>query len=455
MRRGSFGTRWGFYFAAIGAAFGLGSLWRFPYIVADNGGGGFVFLYVFLVMLLGLPLLLTELFLGKFSRRSVISAFRQLRAQHASTTGRSRLLQISHFSGHFSLVICVCILAYYSVICGWVMHFFIQFASAALMGNSENLANTMGQLNSMGWLQILLASGHLTLVILVVLKGVEDGIEKAVGYLIPIFVAIVLVLVTRSLQLDTRDEALRYFLYPDFSKLKWSSLGAAIGHFCFTLSIGFSSMVTFGSYLQDSAKVPATGFRVVLIDSVGAIIACLLVFPLVVGGQSANISGPELLFQTVPEFFMNIEGGILFGVFFFLCLYIASLGASISLLEAVVANLQDSFRMNRAKATWGSGVLVIALSAIPALSSSLFADLSFFGHSLLDSTDRLLINWLVPLFALFISQCVVYKLDETFMRSEFEVESDPTQAILYMHWRKLIKYVVPPIIILGLILQIF
>ncbi len=454
MKRGSFGTRWGFYFAAIGAAFGLGSLWRFPYVVAENGGGGFVFLYIFLVMLMGLPLLVSELLLGKFSRRSVISALRQLRAQHASDVKNSLLLKLSKFTGHFSLILCACIFAYYSVICGWVLHFFIQFAAAAVMGSGAGLSQTMDQLNQMGWLQILLASGHITLVILIVLKGVEDGIEKVVGYLIPLFVMIVFVLVTRALQLETSKDALRYFLYPDFSKLSWSSLGAAIGHFCFTLSIGFSCMVTFGSYLQDDAKVPATGFRVAIIDSVGAVIAGLLVFPLV-AGSVAVFAGPELLFDTVPAFFISIDGGIIFGVFFFLCLYIASLGASISLMEAIVANLTDSFHMKRYKATWTVGLAIIALSCLPALSSSVFADYKLFGHSLLDAIDRILINWMVPLFALFFSQIVIYRLDDAFMRNEFDVDSDPTQAILYMHWRKLIRFVIPAIIILGLILQIF
>lgn len=453
MKRGSFGTRLGFYFAAIGAAFGLGSLWRFPYVVAENGGGGFVFLYIVLVIFMGLPLLVSELFLGKFTRRSVISSFRQLRAQNATGVAKSRLLRLSSVVSYAAVICCVCILAYYSVVCGWVLHFFLQFTAAIFSSDTAHLGDTMNRLNQMGWLQLVLASGHIMLVILIVLKGVEDGMEKAVGYIIPVFIAIVFVLVTRALQLESRNDALRFFLYPDFSKLQLSSIGAAVGHLCFTLSLGFSSMVTFGSYLKEDAKVPATSFRVVVMDSIAAIIAGLLVFPLVVGGQHGVKAAPDLLFQTVPAFFLELEGGVLFGTFFFLCLYLAALGASISLLEAVVANLQDSFQMKRAKATWSAGLIIIALSAIPALASTVFSNVSFFGHNLLDSIDRFLINWLVPLFALFFSQAVVYKLDESFMRTEFEVDQDSASAILYQHWRMLIRWVIPPALLISFVLQ--
>lgn len=454
MKRGAFGTRWGFYFAAIGSAFGLGSLWRFPYVVAENGGGAFVLLYIVLLLLLGLPLLISELLLGKFSRRSSISAFRQLVAQKASERESSWLLKFAPQVAMISIISCVFILSYYAVISGWVLHFFFQFLAEPFRDSPEMTTSAMQSLSEKGWLQVLLASVHMLAVMFVVAKGVEDGIEKAVGYIIPIFIIIVVVLMYQALQLDSRTEALRFFLYPDFSKLNINSLGAAIGHLCFTLSIGIGTMITFGSYLRDDTKVANTGFRVATLDSMSAIMAGLLVFPLLVGSPILGAPGPELMFRTVPEFILSMKGGAVFGFFFFLCLYLAALGASISILETIVANLVDSYRLPRQKAAWLSGAVVFALSLVPALSSTWFDGFSIGGRSLLEFFDWGLINWLVPISALLVSQVVVYKLNENIKRPEFVADREATANDLYFHWSIFLKWVVPPVIILGLLLQV-
>lgn len=260
MKRGSFGTRWGFYFAAIGSAFGLGSLWRFPYVVAENGGGAFVLLYFGLLMIIGVPLLISEIMLGKFSRRSVISAFRQLRAQRHSETQTSWLLKMAPWVSKLTVLIALFILAYYSVVSGWVLHFFLQFSVAPFFDDPNRIAHTMTGLSEHGWLQMLLASGHLIVVVFFVLKGVEDGIEKVVGYIIPVFMGILFILMMRAFQLESRTEALRYFLYPDVTKLNLSSLAAAIGQLCFTLSIGIATMITLGPTCVTRRRFQTRGY---------------------------------------------------------------------------------------------------------------------------------------------------------------------------------------------------
>lgn len=456
-QRGAWATRFGIYLAAIGSAFGLGGLWRFPYVVAENGGGAFVILYFFLIVFIGVPLLIGELLIGKVTRRGVLAGQRQLvaQAQAAGRNGKSRpLVGLMPVLAIISIFCCVVILGYYSVVSGWVLHFLIKFLSAPFVSGGEaQVSSGLVQLQGSGVLQLGLSTAHLLAVIIVVAKGVEDGIEKWVGFVMPIFVGILSVLVFKSLSMSTSSEALRFFLYPDFSKLSVTSLGAAVGQLCFTLSVGFATMITFGSYLRDESLVPNTGFRVATLDSTTALIAGLLVFPLVVG-SSIESRGPELLFETVPGFLLSIPGGMVFGIFFFLCLYLAALGATISVVETIVANICESTRLSRGRAAFYAGLAGVAASVVPGLSSSFFAGVHLGGRSLLELIDLVIINWIVPLLALAFSQIVVYEINKKIARDEFLALKSPASEILYSHWLILMKWVVPPVIILALALQL-
>lgn len=457
-RRGAWATRFGIYFAAIGSAFGLGGLWRFPYVVAENGGGAFVVLYFFLMIILGVPLLIGELLIGKVTRRGVLAGQKQLVA-HAQSRGQSAksrpLIFIMPLLAGLSIFCCVFILGYYSVVSGWVLYFLIKFWSLPFSTGGElQMAENMADLRSSGFLQMVLSTAHLGIISVIVAKSVEDGIEKWVGFIMPVFVGILSVLVFKALSLSSSHEALRFFLYPDFSKLTWSSLGAAIGQLCFTLSIGFATMATFGSYLRDDSIVPRTGFRVATLDATTALIAGLLIFPLVVG-SSAQSRGPELLFETVPHFLLNIEGGKVFGIFFFLCLYLAALGASSAIFETIVANICENSRMSRGRASLFAGIGAFIASVMPALSSSFLDRFQIGGRGLLEVFDLILINWVVPIIALIFSQIVVYEVADKTKRDEFiGAEGLSSDVILYNHWRLLMKWVVPPVILTALVLQL-
>lgn len=459
-RRGAWATRLGIYMAAIGSAFGLGGLWRFPYIVSENGGGAFVVIYFVLLSLIGLPLLVGELLIGKATRRGVLAGQKQLAAQAQSQVARRRpriLIRIMPILAILSLIACIFILGYYSVLSGWILHFLFEFLSLPFVPQDMApdtivTAVGMGKLKSSGLLQFTLALIHITAVSVVVAKGVEDGIERWVGFIMPIFVGILAVLVFKSVNMGASFEALRYFLYPDFSKLNYSSLGAAIGQLCFTLSIGFATMVTFGSYLRDDASVPLTGLRVAMLDSTTALVAGLLIFPLVVGGAQEG-SGIELLFTAVPRFLLQLNGGVIFGIFFFICLYLAALGASISILETVVANLCENTNFKRGHASLIAGGASVVACIVPALSSSLFQNIQISGHGVLQIIDYFLIHWVVPLLALIYSQIVVYEVPDKMKRDEFIGFEGASGELLYEHWRILMKWIVPPIIILAMLMQ--
>jgi len=454
-------TRLGFYLAAVGSAFGLGNLWRFPYIVAENGGGAFVLLYLFLVFVVGMPFLIGELILGKATGSNVIPAMDKLRRSQpnlAAVDERQSQGRIYAFftgwGGRLALFLCVVVLAYYSVISGWVLHFLMQFLVGLFRENGVDADMALEALMTKGWLQIMLAGVHLLLVMVIVVKDVEDGIERWVGRMMPLFMVLLFVLAVRSLSTDSAYPALRFYLYPDFTRLSMGSFAQAIGHVFFTLSVGFGTIVTFGSYMNEKMNVPLAGFRVAVIDSIISLFAGILIFPLVFG-SSESVVGPGLLFQTVPKLLSQMSGGVVYGIGFFLCLYLAALGASIGLLETAVANLREAKKVPRARGARVIVVVALLFAVVPALSSSVLSGYRFGGRSVLGMLDAQLVNVMLPIVALIISQVIVYRVDQQVQKAEFH--DDPTLPLnkLYSHWRFAMRWLAPALILSALVLQLF
>ncbi len=457
-----FGTRLGFYMAAVGSAFGLGNLWRFPYIVAENGGGAFVLIYLALVFVLGLPIMIAELALGKISKSSLLAALSKLAGQRYmvreirenSTEPSPRVQSILSRFGLFNLVITLIVLAYYAVISGWVLHYFMRMAVALIDPSRFHPDDALMVLLQNGWLQLLLTSVHLLIVAIIVAKDLEFGLEKWVGYVMPVFGVLLVILAVHSLRLESAGAALRFLFYPDFSKLTLASLGQAIGHVFFTLSVGFGTMVTFGSYLREKVYIPMAGFRVCMMDSIISLCAGVLIFPMVlIGGAQAPHAGPELLFQTVPHLVERLPGGLWFGLGFFLCLYLASLGASIGLFENVVANWREFRRVPRSRGAYAVAVLCFIIAVGPALSSSVLRDVTIGHRNLLQSLDSALINWCLPIAALLISQAVIWHLKREAVEAEFTLPNQPGTVKVFRHWEFVLRYLVTPLVLCGLIMQ--
>lgn len=460
MKRGVWATRLGFYLAAIGSAFGLGNVWRFPYVVAENGGGAFVLLYLFLVFLIGMPLLVGELLLGKVERKSIFSAMRALSQRSSSLSLnqdfkskiRQRIQSVLPGIGLFSVFVCTLILAYYAVISGWVLHHLVQMVLTYFSGDLFEGYNILEKLLQSAWMQIFYTAVHLGLVTFIVARDIEQGLERFLGFMMPIFIVLLLVLAGRSMSLESAPEALRFLFYPDFSKLKASSLGQALGHLFFTLSIGFGAMVTFGSYLREKAYLPMAGFRVATVDSMISLFAGIIIFPLVLAGAQA-VHGPELLFQAVPVLISRVEGGVLYGIGFFLSLYLAALGASMGLLETISANFRDVYRWKRTKAVGIAAVLCFILAIFPALSSNLLRDVQIGSMGILEILDSVIINWLLPIAALLGSQVVLYFISEKVKLEQFEDHENQAPRRMYSHWRLVLKWIVTPLILVALVLE--
>lgn len=447
VKRGSWRTRFGFYLLAVGSACGLGNLWRFPYVVGENGGGAFILLYVFLALAIGAPLLISELILGKNSRKSVMMATNGL----IQKMGKS-----VKWVGRLSVLLSLVVLSYYAVISGWVLHFLTQFLISSIQPHSVQFDSApLSVLMNNGWLQLLLASAHLLIALVVVVKGVQEGLEKWISYMMPLFAGLVILLVVRSLSMPSTSEVLRFLFYPDFSKLTWSSLIHALGHVFFTLSVGFGTMVTFGSYMREEDHVPTAGFRVAVVDTFISLIAVVMLFPVAFQASNIPLTDPALLFEVLPKYLVEISGGVFFGLLFFLCLYLAALNASIGLLEVVVSNMTDVFKkIDRSKATWLAGVIALILTILPALSSSVFGNVKLRERSVMEGLDSILINWILPIVALGLNWAYVRGTTDQEKENSFVNKEKTVSVAMYKHWIFAIKYLAPSIIVIGMILQI-
>lgn len=445
--RGAWRTRFGFYMVAIGSACSLGNLWRFPYVVGENGGGAFVLLYVFLSFTIGASLLIAELMIGRSTRRSVISAVAQVCSKTGQRFGRL---------GTLSVLVSLVVLSYYSVISGWVLHFLTQF-SLALFKQDSSQGAALSILMDNGWLQLLLASAHVLIVLVVVVKGVQEGLERWIGFIMPFFAVLVGLLLYKSFSLASAPDAFRFLFYPDFSKLTMNSLGHALGHVFFTLSVGFGTMVTFGSYMREEDHIPTAGFRVASVDTLISLIAVVMIFPIAFEVSDVPLTDPVLLFQAVPRFLAEIRGGTWFGLAFFLCLYLAALNASIGLLEVVVSNLRDSYAkagLTRSAASWIAGGLCLAFAVVPALSSSVFKDVRVGGKSVLESLDSLLINWILPIVALLIARVFIKGFSQRELEAAFFSRENIVSTSMHPYWIFVLKWAIPILVVLGLLLQL-
>lgn len=459
-RETHWGTRFGFYLAAVGSALGLGNLWRFPFVTLENGGGAFVFLYVVFVLIVGLPILIGELVLGKITRRGSLAAFRRLSSDDEIGTGPGT----SFGAGQLAAVACLLIVSYYAVVSGWVLHFLMQFIFdlfgnlfagefGKVLASGQNVNASLGWLKDNGVLQLALASVHIVISLVIVVKGVQEGIEKWVGYIMPVFVVLLGVLVVKSMASGEAVEGLRFQFYPDFSRLTLASPLHALGHVFFSLSIGLGTMVAFGSYLKPETHIPSAGVRVAALDTVISLFAGLLIFPTIFGGSGAA-PGPELLFYTLPKLLQGIEWGWLFGVAFFVCLYLGALGASIGLLEALVSNVSEMFRLSRRRATLAVGIASVLGAIGPALSSSVFRNVSVVGYSLFGFWDAIVVNGLMPVGVLMFCLAVSRRIKAEKMIAEFVNDDSLVTQKLYSHWRMVVTVLIPALIVICLALAL-
>ena len=354
----------GFILASIGSAVGIGNIWRFPYIVGDNGGGAFLIPYIIAVFLFGLPLIILEFSLGQHFKTSVVPAF--------STLGKK-----FEIAGLFLVFIMLMILGYYLVVTSWVLAYSLFFISGTSVPFSQ-FTDSYYPL-----LFFLISAG---LVFLVVRAGVKDGIEKLAKVLIPLLVVMLLMLMVTALSQPGAMQGVAFYLTPDFSILSNTSVWtAAFGQAFFSLSVGTGVMLTYGSYIRDG-NIVKSSVVIAVSDISIAILAGLVIFPLVFSFGLDPSSGVQLTFVTLPLIFHEMEFGLVLGAMFFMLLFFAALTSAVSFLEVPVATLIDHYGMGRKKAAGIVSIIVVVLGLPPALSYTALK-LGLFGTPLLDLFD--------------------------------------------------------------------
>jgi len=439
---GQWSNRMVFILAATGSAVGLGNIWKFPYITGENGGGAFVLVYLVCIAAIGVPIMMAEVMLGRRGRQSPINSMRILAAEEGRPASWSWLGWLGVIAGFL-------ILSYYSVIAGWALSYVFRTASGVFEGATADGVSSIftGFVSSP---ESLLAWHTIFMVItmIVVSRGVKHGIERAVSYLMPSLFVLLIILLFYAMSTGYFMQGLEFMFTPDFSKLTAQSVLVAMGHAFFTLSLGMGAIMVYGSYLPKETSIAKATMMIAVADTTVALVAGMVIFPIVFANELLPGEGPGLIFQTLPIAFGQMEAGVLIGTLFFILLGFAALSSSISLIEPAVAWLVENRGMSRVDAsvwcglaTWLVGVgsvLSFNLWASKTWSLSLFGETLFENKTFFDTLDGLTANIMLPLGGLFIAIFAGWMMRPESSKSELN-----TVEKGYTLWINLVRVIAP------------
>jgi len=374
--RDSFSSKFGVIAAAAGSAIGLGNIWRFPYVLGQNGGGAFLIIYLFFIAAIGIPVMMSEFVIGRSAQLNPVGAFKKI------APGKKW-----HLIGLLGVVSAFIILAFYTVVAGWTLEYLVQsvkwmilsdrigfsdMSNEAVMSFFSNHYESFvaGIWRPVIWFVVMMFfTGY------IVISGVKNGIEKYAKILMPILLVLLLVLVVRSVSLEGSREGLRFLLKPDFSTIKDAPLKIiveALGQAFFSLSIGMGTLITYGSYIQKKESLANTAVSVAFADTFIAVVAGLAIFPAVFAFGIDPGEGPELVYITLPVIFQNMSGGLIWAFMFFLLLCFAAITSTISVLEVIVAYFSEQLQMSRKRAAILAMISVGFLGILCTVSQKVF-----------------------------------------------------------------------------------
>lgn len=453
-------SRNGFILAAIGSAVGLGNLWRFPSEAGSNGGGAFVIFYIGCVLLIGLPLLLSEILIGRHGKASAVESAKRV----ASESNVS-----SHWSALASVGMCgaFVILTFYSVVAGWVLYYVGLFAAdvfaaglgGAFQGQStEQVSGYMGGLFGNAGLQIALHAFFMAITILVVMRGVNQGIERIARWLMPLFFLLLVGITIYSLSVGEAGKAFTFlFSFQPERLFHGPVMLSALGQAFFSLSLGSAMMIQYGAYAHRNTNLASTSAIVAGADTSVAVIAGLAIFPIVFAAGVDVAAGPTLMFQSLPVAFQSMPGGAVIGLLFFVMVFFAALTSSVALLEASMTRAMEKFHLSRGGASMIVGGVIFLIGICAALSMSEpeffnpFAFIPIFeGQTLFDSLDTLSGKILLPLSGLLTAIFIGWFADRRLIDEENGISGG-----LHIAWRLLVAWLCPIAVGLILVLGLF
>ena len=410
-KKEGFGSKLGFILAAAGSAVGLGNIWRFPYLAAKYGGGIFLLTYIILVVTFGFSLMVTEISLGRKTGKSVIGAYKQADKRFG-------------FLGPVAALVPFIITPYYCVIGGWVLKYLVTFVSGQAVSATDD-GFFGGFISNLGQPSVYFLI-YAALTAVVVIFGVEKGIESVSKILMPLLVLLSVVMAIYTMTLPGSGAGLKYYLLPNFEGFTvgkfMKTVVAAMGQLFYSMSLAMGIMVTYGSYMRKQDSVEGSTRQISFFDTLIAIIAGLIIVPSVVifsGGDAAALNaGPGLMFVTLPKVFDSMKGGHIVGAAFFILVAFAALTSSVSLLETMVSIVTEKFKLKRAGSTAVCLVIVVIMGMLSVLGYSDWSEVTIFGYQILDFFDFISNNIMMPIVALLTCILIGYVVKPSYIEEE-------------------------------------
>ena len=414
----------GAIFAAAGSAVGLGNIWRFPMLVGDNGGAAFILIYIMCILLVGIPIMVGEFVIGRHTQSNMIDAFRQL------APGKWwRVI------GVMGIGVAFIILSYYLVVSGWTLYYAYSSFSGALSNPDCDYGAFFGDYVANPWLSLISAVVFMLMTHLIIIRGVQEGIEKCSKILMPMLLLIIGILVVCTFSMPGINEGLTFLLKPDFSKLNFSVILAAMGQAFYSLSVAMGCLCTYASYFNKNTRLVSSALSVSSIDTSVAILSGFIIFPAVfsVPHVEAN-AGPGLVFQTLPYVFNMAFGnipilGYIFSGLFYVLLFLAALTSAISLHEAVTAYVLQNWKMSRKKASTIVSACAMTLGIFCCLSFGVLSHWTIFGLTIFDLFDTVSSNIILPLGGVLLALFVGWYLNRELVRQEITNNGEVSQRI--------------------------
>ena len=439
-QRSSFSGKLGFVLATAGSAVGLGNIWRFPYLAAQYGGGIFLLVYLVLAVTFGFTLMCAEIAIGRKTGVSAIGAYKKLDKRFG-------------FMGVLSSLVPIIILPYYSVIGGWIIKYLTVFVTGNIeqATNSSFFENFIAQpLEPIGWFLL-----YLGLTAIVVLLGVEKGIEKVSKIMMPVLIILTIFIAVYALFMPGAIDGLIYYIKPDFSKFSGTTVLAAMGQLFYSMSLAMGIMITYGSYMKKDVHIESSVKQIELFDTGIAFFAGLMIIPSVFafskGDQSALEQGPGLMFVILPKVFDSMPAGSIIGAVFFVLVLFAALTSSISLMETIVSIFMDKFKWNRKLTCLIVFVICIVLGLPSCLGSGVLANVKIIGMQFLDFFDFISNRVIMPVVAFITCILVGYVIKPKAIIEEIEIGGKFKRKTLFTI---MIKYIAPVFIVAILIFSI-
>ena len=430
---GMWSSRLMFILAAAGSAVGLGNIWRFPYVAGENGGGAFVLVYLVCIFLIGIPILMSEVLLGREGRQSPINTMQAL-------VERSSANRAWNVIGWMGAVAGFMILSFYAVIAGWAMSYVVSLADGTFVGASADVANDeFGSLVGDPYRVLTWHALFMAITIFIVARGVSEGLEKAVKYLMPALFILLLVLVGYSATTTHFAEGLSFLFSFNLEKLDGDSVLIAMGQAFFTLSLGMGAIMTYGAYMPRDSSIVSSATIIALLDTGVALLAGVAIFPLVFANGLESSAGPGLMFVTLPLAFGQMDGGVIFGTLFFLLVTFAAITSSISLIEPALSWLVEHLRVSRVRGAILVGGVAWFLGLGSAFSTNIWAELHILpGMTYFDSLDYVTNNIMLPVGGMLIALFAGWIVDQKICEDQLQLSQGQ-----FAIWQTLVRFIAP------------